>query len=159
MFVPWSWAHSYVESYSSGLCSIEIHVFTSRARAAPDCSYSVSVCPSIQGLHGEAWKWVNGGSRHICMAVSSYLVCSPPRCKRQQTMPVLSTVEAQLSLHKRNIAKAAPEAREWQETGGLTMNKPRSEIALVLQYSVSHKRVTWSSGFAEPARKHQSTSR
>ncbi len=33
-------------------------------------------------------------------------------------MPVLLTVEAQLSLHKRNITKAAPEAREWQETGG-----------------------------------------
>ncbi len=32
-------------------------------------------------------------------------------------MPVLSTVEAQLSLHERSIAKAAPEAREWQETG------------------------------------------
>ncbi len=30
-------------------------------------------------------------------------------------LPVLSTVEAQLSLHECNIAKAAPEARE---TGG-----------------------------------------
>ncbi len=32
-------------------------------------------------------------------------------------MSILSTVEAQLSLHKHNIAKAAPEARQWQETG------------------------------------------
>ncbi len=34
--------------------------------------------------------------------------------KGSKTMPVLSTVEAQLSLHKRNIAKAVPEARDWQ---------------------------------------------
>ncbi len=33
-------------------------------------------------------------------------------------MSVLSTVEAQLSLHKWNIAKAAPEAWEWQDNGG-----------------------------------------
>ncbi len=33
-------------------------------------------------------------------------------------MPVLLTVEAHLSLHMRNVAKAAPEAREWQETSG-----------------------------------------
>ncbi len=43
-------------------------------------------------------------------------------------MPVLSTLDAQLSLHKHSIMKAAPEARELQETGGY---KPRSEIALV----------------------------
>ncbi len=34
---------------------------------------------------------------------------------KEKTLPVLSTVEAQLSLHERNIAKAAPEAREWQK--------------------------------------------
>ncbi len=33
-------------------------------------------------------------------------------------MPVRSTVKAQLSLHKRNIVKAAPEAQKWQETAG-----------------------------------------
>ncbi len=38
--------------------------------------------------------------------------------KESKMMPVLSTVEAQLSLHKYNIAKAAQEARECQETGG-----------------------------------------
>ncbi len=35
-----------------------------------------------------------------------------------------------------------PEMREWQETGNymyVTANKPRSEIALVLQYSVPYK--------------------
>ncbi len=35
--------------------------------------------------------------------------------KRGQTMPVLSTVEAQLLLHKHNIAK---EPQKHQETGG-----------------------------------------
>ncbi len=44
-------------------------------------------------------------------------------------MPVLSTVEVQLSLHKCNIAKAAPEAREGQlpRNRQLTTNKPRSK--------------------------------
>ncbi len=32
--------------------------------------------------------------------------------KESKAMPILSKVEAQLSLHKRNIAKAAPEAQE-----------------------------------------------
>ncbi len=32
-------------------------------------------------------------------------------------MPVLSTVQPQLLLHKRNIVKTAPEALEWQEAG------------------------------------------
>ncbi len=38
--------------------------------------------------------------------------------KGSKTMPVLLTVEAQLSLLKCNITKAVPEAWEWQETGG-----------------------------------------
>ncbi len=38
--------------------------------------------------------------------------------KGSKMLPVLSTVEAQLSLNERNIANAAPEAWEWQETGG-----------------------------------------
>ncbi len=44
-------------------------------------------------------------------------------------MPVLATVDVQLSLHKCNIAKAAPEAREGQlpRNRRLTTNKPRSE--------------------------------
>ncbi len=46
----------------------------------------------------------------------SWFVCLPA-AKGSKMMPVLSTVEAQLSLHKRNIAKAAPETREWRETG------------------------------------------
>ncbi len=36
-------------------------------------------------------------------------------------MLVLSTAESQLLLHKCNVTKAAPEAQEWQETGGLAM--------------------------------------
>ncbi len=53
-------------------------------------------------------------------------------------MPILLTVEAQLSLHKPNIAKAAPEARNGKKLAANTSNR-RSEITLVLQYSVSHK--------------------
>ncbi len=35
-------------------------------------------------------------------------------------MPVLSLAEALLPLHKCNIAKAAPEAQEWQRNRRLT---------------------------------------
>ncbi len=38
--------------------------------------------------------------------------------KGSKMMTVLSTIEAQLSLHKCNTVKAAPEAWELQEPGG-----------------------------------------
>ncbi len=44
---------------------------------------------------------------HVWLFRASHLLSA----KGTKTMPVLSTVEAQLSLHKRNIAKAAPKAR------------------------------------------------
>ncbi len=66
-------------------------------------------------------------------------------------MPALSTVEAQLSLHKRNIAKAAPgNGKKPAVTCKYEQAKVRN--VLLLQYSVSYKRVT------APAR-HQSASR
>ncbi len=65
---------------------------------------------------GEAWEWVNGGSCHVWLFWVSWFVCLPT-ATGTKTMPVLSTVETQLSLHKHNIAKAAPETQEWQETG------------------------------------------
>ncbi len=43
-------------------------------------------------------------------------------------MPVLSTVEAQLSLHKRYIATTAPEAQEWR---GRTEDPSRTGTALL----------------------------
>ncbi len=53
-------------------------------------------------------------------------------------MPVLSTVEAQLSLHKRIIVKAAPEARNGKKP---TANHKQAKVSkLMLQYSVSYKR-------------------
>ncbi len=58
-------------------------------------------------------------------------------------MPVLLTIEAQLSLHKRNVMKAAPEARERHETGGYRGNYEQAKvgkiIVLVLKHSVSCK--------------------
>ncbi len=49
------------------------------------------------------------------MVVSSYTCSWFVRllaAKRTKTMPVLSTVEAKLSLHKRNIVKEAPKVLE-----------------------------------------------
>ncbi len=80
----------------------------------------------------------------------SWFVCLLA-AKGSKTMPVLSTVEAQLSLHKRNIV-SFPDVhrtegiweRDYPKSTGMarnrriTTNKPRSEIALVLQYYVSH---------------------
>ncbi len=72
---------------------------------------------SVRTRSGEAWERVNGSNRHVWLLRVSWIVCLPA-AKGSKTMPVLSTVEAQLSLHKRNIAKTAPEAQERQETSG-----------------------------------------
>ncbi len=97
----------------------------------------LSVCLLVHlSQSGEAWERVNGGNCHVWLFRVSWFVCLSAT-EGSKRMLVLSTVEAQLLSHKRNITKAAPEAREWQETGSLTTNKPRSEIALVLEYSVS----------------------
>ncbi len=45
---------------------------------------------------------------------------------QKESMPVLSTIEAQLSLHKRKIVKATPEARECQETASYEQAKVRN---------------------------------
>ncbi len=68
--------------------------------------------------------------------------------KESQAMPVPLTVEAQLFLHKR---KRAPEARE---TGGQLQTYPklRSEIAMVMQYSVFHMQASRFSRHAALAR-------
>ncbi len=58
---------------------------------------------------------VIGGNCHVRLfQVSSFVRL--PAAKGSKTMAVLLTVKAQFSVHKRNIAKAAPEAWEWQET-------------------------------------------
>ncbi len=63
---------------------------------------------------GEAWDRVNGSSWHVCL----FLVCLPTRCKRKQNDASTIDSRGTALVHKRNSAKAAPEAREWQETGG-----------------------------------------
>ncbi len=91
------------------------------ACSAPDWSYSyfaisclfvrLSVCPSEQDLERPENELMVAAGTYGWFV---YLLAA----KGSETMPILSTVEAQLSLHKCNIATAAPEAREWQETGG-----------------------------------------
>ncbi len=82
-------------------------------------SQFVSVCPSIRARSGEAWEWVNGGSwQYGCFELASWFARLLVAKQCHKTMLVLSAVKAQLLLHKRNVAKAAPEAREWQENGG-----------------------------------------
>ncbi len=77
----------------------------------------VSVCLSILSVRarsGEAWEQVTGGSWHVRSFRVSWFV----RLLAAKGSKTISTVEAQLSLRKRNIAKAAPEAWEWQENCG-----------------------------------------
>ncbi len=54
-------------------------------------------------------------------------------------MPVLSTVEAQLSLHKHYIAK---EPQKHGNAKKPAVNYKPAEVRELLQYSVSHKRDT-----------------
>ncbi len=120
----------------------------------------VSVCLSVcHSLGKPAWERVNGGSCHIWV---SWLVCLPA-AKESKTMSVLSTVEAQLSLHsaisRKQEMKSSPRSTGMVRNRWLTTNKARSEITLVLQYSMFCKRAPWPSRLAEPARIHQYTSR
>ncbi len=102
-------------------------------RSAPGWSYSyfaifvsvcLFVCISVRARSGEARKRVNGCSWHVRLFRVSWFV-RLFAAKGSKTMPVLLTVEAQLLLHKRNIAKAAPEVREWQETGAATYEQAK----------------------------------
>ncbi len=91
--------------------------FTSRARAAhpagPIVTLRFSVCLSVHlSVHGLGRPGnINGGSWHTWLLQVSWFV-RLLAAKESKTMAVLSTVEAQLSLHKHNVAKAAPEALE-----------------------------------------------
>ncbi len=55
-------------------------------------------------------------SWYICLLRVSLFASSLQ--KKSQTMPVLSTVEAQLSLHKRNATKKPQKHENGKETGG-----------------------------------------
>ncbi len=95
--------------------------------SVPGWSYSyfaifVSVCclctcPSVTvwGGLGTSYWWQLAVTYHWLYRVSWFVRLLA--AKGSITLPVLSTVEAQLLVHERNFAKAAPEAQEWQETG------------------------------------------
>ncbi len=93
----------------SGLCSV--FVFLAVVLVKWVLGFCLSVCPSVRVRSGEAWEQINGGIWHVWLFRVSWFVC----LLAAKTMPL---VEAHVSLHKCNIMKAAPEAREWLETGG-----------------------------------------
>ncbi len=115
--------------------------FTSRA---PGWSYGyfaifafvcLSVRPSIR-----AWERVNGSSCHVGLFRVSWFV-RLLAAKGSKTMSVLSTVEAQLSVHKRNnISRKQPQKHENGKKPAESYDSGKSEIALVLRYSLSYKR-------------------
>ncbi len=104
--------------------SFQFQFFTSRPRAAPPAvpivtlRFCLFVCLSVCARSGEACERVNGGSCQTWLFRVSWFV-PLLAAKGSKTLSVLSTVEAQLSLHKYNVVKAAQETREWQNTGGL----------------------------------------
>ncbi len=99
-----------------------------------DFAIFMSVCAFVLLLQsGEAWECVNGGSWQVWLFRVSLFVRLLAAKGSKRCHVVLTTVEAQLSLHKRNITKAASEAWEWQETARrLATNKPRSALVTVL---------------------------
>ncbi len=97
----------------------------------------------------EAWKQVNGGSCHVWLFQVTWFF-RLPAAKWSKMRAVLSTVEAQLSVQKRNITKATPEAREWQKL--VASNEPASQ-AQKLRWCYgtlcpTYKRAPWCSRLA-----------
>ncbi len=91
----------------SGLCSVCVFLAVVLVKWA----FCLSVCLSVRARSGEAWERINGGIWHIWLFRVSWFVC----LLAAKTMPL---VEAHVSLHKCNIMKASPEARELLETDG-----------------------------------------
>ncbi len=105
---------------------LHMYMYSSHVNAlfVPGWSYSyfaicvcLSVRPSTHGLGRPGNELMAAADTHGCFELAG-LFASLLQKEVIETMPVLSTVEAQLSLHKRSVAKAAPEARKCQETGG-----------------------------------------
>ncbi len=117
---------------------------------------SVCLCPSMVGLGRPGNKLMVAAGTCGCFELAGL---SPPRCKKKpndgSTIDSRGTALVKQEQYRESSARSTGMARNQQAT----INKPRSEIALVLQYSGSHKRAPQSSRLAEPARMHQSTSR
>ncbi len=121
---------------------------TSQARAVHPAGTIVtlrftclSVCPS-----GDTSERVNGGSCHVWLFWVSWLVRLPAAKEAKYVSSVDSRGTAlvtQLQYHE-----SSPRSTGLVRNGQITTNKPRSEISLVLQYSVSCKRAPWSSRLA-----------
>ncbi len=98
----------------------------------------LSVCPSVTvwgGLGMSLWRQLS----HMVVLSYMWLVCSPPHCKRKQN--VASTIDSKGTalITQAQYRKSSPRITVMARNRRLTTNKPRSEIALVLQYSVSCK--------------------
>ncbi len=98
------------------------YFFTTYSYFAIFVSVCLSVCPSMQGLGRPGNELMAAAPTIRCFMLAG---CSPPRCKRNQAMPVLSTVEAQLLFHK-SICESSPISTGMARNRRLTTNKPRS---------------------------------
>ncbi len=100
------------------------------------CTIFMSVCLSIRARSGDAWERVSGGNWHVHVHTYMYGVSWFVRllaATESQAMSVLSTVEAQLSLYKRSVAKAAPEEQEWQKpTANYEQDKVRNSTGVTV---------------------------
>ncbi len=113
---------------------------------------SVCSCKGWGGLGICQWRTVVTWFVRV-----SWLVCHLT-AKGRQAMPVLPTDG------RGTVLVTKPQYRNSKRNTGfhrnrqpITVNQPRSEIALLLQYSVSHKWAPWSSRIAAPATMHQSS--
>ncbi len=81
------------------------------------CAIFMPVCLSARPYKvWESWERGNGGSWHVCLFRVSWFVYLLT-AKGSKTMPVPSTVEAHLSLHQRDIAKAPQKHGNGKKSG------------------------------------------
>ncbi len=118
----------------------------------------LSVCLSVRARSGEAWERVNGSSWHVWLFRVSWFVRLLAAKRKQNDASTIDSRGTAL-VTQAQYHESSPRSTGMARNRRLTTNKPRSAIALVLQYSVSYKRAPWSSRLAEPAKMHQFISR
>ncbi len=143
---------------------LEWKAVTQLTRLLPD-KYTLaisrlSVCRSVHAWSGEAWERVNCGSWHAWLFRVSWFVRLLAAKRKQNDASTIDNRGTPL-VTQAQCRKSSPRSTGMTRNRRLTTNKPRSEIALVLQYSVSYmyKQAPWSSRLAEPAKMHQFISR
>ncbi len=109
--IGWPWRWALTRELLLGFLT-HLRFYQPGALAGSTIIFVLFVCLLVDcAMSGEAWEQINGVTADMCGWLE---FVGPPTCswfvhlimaKSSQTIPVLSTAEAQLPLHKHNIAK------------------------------------------------------